>query len=439
MTQLRRALSTFDLTMIAIGGTIGSGIFLTPSLIAQQLPSPAWMLTIWLLGGLLTLCGALAFAELGGMFPGAGGMYRYLSESFGPLFGFLFGWAYLLVVNTGGIAALSLAFASYLGYFIPLSDTGIQLVGAAGLSIVTILNIVGVRVGGIFSDIFTILKLLGIAVLIVAGIGWGSQSLYDTETTGQLPETGMGGAIGVALIGVLWSFGGWQHASFTAGEAKDPTKGVPRAMVIGSLVVTAVYVLANLAYLFAMSPEEIAASPRVAAEAMDHVIGPAGGGLIAMVIFISTFGSTGVYTLTVPRVYYAMAKDGLFFARVAALHPRFHTPVVAILLQSGWALVLIFFWGTFNELISYVVFTDWIFFGLTAAGVLVLRRKRPDLPRTYKALGYPLTPFVFVAVSAWFVLNTMLVKPLQAWVGIAFLALGVPVYLFWSRQKPETR
>ena len=432
---LRAVLSTFDLTMIAVGGTIGSGIFLTPSLVAGQLQTPGLILGIWVAGGIITLCGALSFAELGGMMPRAGGMYAYLTESFGSLAGFLFGWAYLLVVNNGGIAALSLAFATYLGYFIPLDPGETRLTAILGLATVTALNIRGARAGGTFADLFTILKLLGIAFLIIVGLGWGTREIADAAEHLPAPPENLTGALAIAMVGVLWSFGGWQHASFSAAEAKDAARSVPRAMVSGAIIVTTVYLLANLAYLLLLSPQEMGTSQRVASDAMERVLGPAGGTLIALFIFISTFGSTGIYTLTAPRIYFAMAQDGLFFRKVAELHPRFHTPIFAILLQSSWALVLILFWGTFNELISYVVFTDWVFFGLTAAGVFVLRRRKPTAHRPYKTLGYPFTPALFVGAAAWFVVNTLIEKPLQAWAGLAFLALGVPVYFFWKRRS----
>jgi APA family basic amino acid/polyamine antiporter len=366
-------------------------------------------------------------------------MYAYLTESYGGLAGFLFGWAYLLVVNTGGIAALSLAFATYLGYFVPLDAQETQFTAIFGLAFVTALNIRGARAGGTFADLFTILKLLGIAFLIVVGFGWGTRDAAGgTPQPTDLPMD-LTGALAVAMVGVLWSFGGWQHASFSAAEAKDASKSVPRAMVAGAIIVTTVYLLANLAYLLLLSPEEMGMSQRVASDAMEKALGPVGGTLIALFIFVSTFGSTGIYTLTAPRIYYAMAQDGLFFRKVAELHPRFHTPLFAILLQSSWALVLILFWGTFNELISYVVFTDWVFFGLTAASVFVLRSKKPLAHRPYKTLGYPLTPALFVGCATWFVASTLIEKPVQAWAGLGFLALGVPVYFFWKRRrKTET-
>lgn len=438
MPQLKRELSTFDLTMIAIGSTIGSGIFLTPSIVAQNLPSPVWILGVWVVGGIMALCGALTFAELGGMFPSAGGMYVYLSEAYGKPIGFLFGWAYFLVVNTGGIAALSLAFATYLGFFIPLGATGSQAVAIGGLIFLTALNVYGVKPGSIFSDVFTMLKLAGIAGLIIVGFTLGSSHTTDfSAPLAELPM-GLGSALAAAMVGVLWSYGGWQHASFTAGEAKNPTRSVPLAMIIGASVVTVVYLLANLAYLFLLSTPEVASSTRLASDAISKVLGPAGGSMIAFAIFISTFGSVGIFTLTAPRIYFAMANDGVFFARVAEVHPRFHTPAFAIIVQSAWAIVLILFWRTFDQLISYVVFTDWIFFGLTAASVFIFRKRSPDLPRPYRTFGYPVTPAIFVGISLWFVIKTLFEQPAQALAGLAFLALGIVVYYQWKNQPKPT-
>jgi basic amino acid/polyamine antiporter, APA family len=434
MAELKRELSLFDLTMIAIGGTIGSGIFLTPSLIAQELSFPVLILAVWLLGGVLALSGALTFAELGGMIPEAGGVYRFLAESYGGLAGFLYGWAYFLVVNTGGLGALSLAFATYLGYLIPLSPSGVTAVAIGGLILVTVINVLGVRAGGVFSDIFTILKLAGIGGLLVLGFGWGHFGHVDLGLA--WPDTGrsLSGAISVALIGVLWSYGGWQHATYTAAEAKDPATMVPRALVLGAGVVVVVYVAINIAYLMLLPVETIASSKHVAADAAERVLGPVGGSLIALTIFISTFGTAGIYTLTAPRIYFAMARDGVFFKSVAAVHPRYHTPARAILVQTLWGIVLILFWGTFEDLISYVVFTDWIFFGLAGAGVIVLRRKRPEAHRPYRTVGYPFTPLLFTGVAAWFVVSTMIEKPLSSAIGLVFLALGVPVYYYWKRK-----
>jgi basic amino acid/polyamine antiporter, APA family len=438
MTELKRALGRFDLTMIAVGSTIGSGIFLTPALVAHALPSLPWIVGIWFVGGLMALAGALTFAELGGMMPGAGGVYAYLCEAYGPLAGFLYGWAYFFVATGGGIAALSIAFATYLGYFFPMDAGGIRIAALAGLLLVTLLNVRGVKLGGLFSDVFTILKLGGILFLITVGLGWGTQSLWGASTvTSSASPVDLRSMLALAMVGVLWSYGGWQHASFAAAEAKDPRRSVPFAMITGSVIVVAVYLLVNAALLLLLPVSEIAASGRVAADAMESVLGPAGGRIIAAAIFVSTFGTAGIYTLTAPRIYFAMARDGVFFRKVAEVHPRYGTPALAIILQSCWAALCILFWGTFENLISYVVFTDWIFFALAAAAVFVLRKRRPDAERPYRTLGYPLTPIFFIAISVWFVLNTLILKPGEAWAGIAFLALGVPVFYFWKRRLPK--
>ena len=435
---LRRSLSLFDLTLISIGSSIGSGIFLTPALIAQSLDAPIWILGVWLLGGVMALCGALTFAELGAMLPRAGGVYVFLTEAYGGTVGFLYGWAYFLVANTGALGALAIAFSTYFGYFVPLEETGTLAVAIGGIVIVTVINVLGVKAGGIFSDVFTILKLVGIGVLVVAGFGWGSAATSDLFSSLTVGEGGLTSALTLAAVSVLWSYGGWQHATFTAAEAKDPQRTVPRALILGASVVTVVYLVTNVAYLFLLTPAQMASSPRVAADALASVMGPAGGGIIALTIFISTFGTTGIYTLTAPRIYYAMATDGVFFKKVAEVHPKYRTPMFAILLQSVWAIVLLLFWGTYEKLISYVVFTDWIFFALAAAAVFVLRHKQPNAERPYRTAGYPFTPALFVLLAAMFVLYTLIEKPLESGVGLVFLALGIPVYRAWKRSSSRT-
>lgn len=434
---LRRSLSLFDLSLIAIGSSIGSGIFLTPALIAQSLDAPLWILGVWLLGGVMALCGALTYAELGAMLPRAGGLYAFLSEAYGGTIGFLYGWTYFLVVNTGGLGALSIAFSTYFGFFVPLNETGTLAVAIGGIVVVTVINVLGVKAGGIFSDIFTILKLAGIGVLVVAGFGWGSAAATDFFSSLSVGEGGLASAVTLAAVSVLWSYGGWHHATFTASEAKDPQRTLPRALIIGATTVTVVYLITNVAYFFLLSPSEMAASPRVAADALARVMGPVGGSIIALTIFISTFGTTGIYTLTAPRIYYAMAADGVFFRKVAEVHPRFRTPMYAILLQSVWAIILLLFWGTYEKLISYVVFTDWIFFALAAGAVFILRRKQPDAERPYRTLGYPFTPALFILLAVLFVGYTLIEKPLESGAGLAFLALGIPVYRMWRNQKSK--
>ncbi|MBI3578949.1 MAG: amino acid permease [Ignavibacteriales bacterium] len=380
------------------------------------------------------MCGALTYAELGAMMPRAGGVYVFLTEAYGGLIGFLYGWAYFLVANTGALAALAVAFSTYFGYFVPLSHAGQMAVAIGGMVLVTIINVLGVKAGGIFSDLFTVLKLAGIAILLVVGLGWGSSHTTNFAAPLGNLSNGLTSALTLAFVSVLWSYGGWQHATFTAAEAKDPKRTVPLSLIFGALTVTFIYVSANVAYMFLLSPAQMAASPRVASDALSMVMGPLGGSLIALTIFISTFGTTGIYTLTAPRIYYAMANDGVFFKRVAEIHPKYRTPMFSIIFQTVWAIVLILFWGTFESLISYVVFTDWIFFALAAASVFIFRKQRPNAERPYKTFGYPVTPLFFTVVSTLFVAYTLFEKPAEAGAGILFLALGVPVYYYWRKR-----
>jgi APA family basic amino acid/polyamine antiporter len=434
MAELKKELRLYGLTMVAIGSCIGSGIFLTPSQIAGHLPSPFLILFVWGLGGVITLTGALTFAELGAMFPQAGGVYVYLKEAYGDLFGFLYGWVYLVVITSGANAALSIACAYYLAFLFPLNQAGITTVAIIALVVVTAINILRVRAAEVFTNLFTGLKLIGIAAII--GIGFFfTQVKFRFIGSAAQPETGnLLSALGLALIGVLWSYGGWQHASFVAGEARNASRTIPRAMIIGAIVVAVVYLLTNLAYLFLLPVDAIASSQSLAADAVSTII-PFGGALIALLIAISTFGTLGIYTLSAPRIYYAMSKDGLFFKKLSWVHPKFHTPVYAILVQSAWAVVLLLFWGTFEDLITYVVFTDWIFFGLTAAGIFVLRRKRKDMARPYKTLGYPFVPLVFVTITFLFVVNSLIEKPLHAWAGLILMFAALPIYYSFKRRS----
>ncbi len=438
MAEFRRSLTLFDVTMIAIGGTIGSGIFLTPSSIARAIPSPWLMIAVWVAGGLITLAGALTFSEASAMMPRAGGQYAFLARTYGSLVGFLFGWAYFVVVNAGGLGALSVAFATYLGFFVPLGAAGTKIAAVAGLLILTGVNVVGVRAGAIFSDVFTVLKIAGIMGLVAVGFALGSPHTTDFSLAVETGPGGLWGPLALAMVGVLWSYGGWQHATYATAEVINPQRTLPRAMTLAAIAVTVIYLSSNVAYLWLLTPAQMAASPRVAADAVTGVLGNVGGSLISIAIFVSTFGVVGIYTLTAPRIYYAMAADGLFFRKVAEIHPRFHTPAFSIVLQSLWAAVLILFWGTFENLISYVVFTDWIFFALGGASVIVLRRSMPDAERPFKVPFYPVTPLFFVATSAWFVVMTLQQKPEQAWAGLLFLGMGIPVYYYWKRKNRAT-
>jgi APA family basic amino acid/polyamine antiporter len=428
-TTLARRLGLFDLTMIATGAAIGSGIFRTPADIAGHVPNGSTMLLVWALGGVVTICGALTFAELGAMMPRAGGIYAYLSETYGDLVGFLHGWAYFLVVASGAIAALALVFAEYVGVFVPLGEGGTKLLAITTLFVLAVVNVVGVRVAASFSGAMTVLKLGALTALVSVGLFAGPRANDDAPLGVPLSSS----AVAAAMIGVLWSYGGWQHASFAASEAKRPARDVPLGMVLGSGLVTLAYLATNAAYLRLLPFGAIALSKRVAADAVSAAVGPLGARLVAFAIALSAIGTAGIYTLTSPRLYLAMAERGLFFRGVARLHPSFRTPVRAIVLQTTWAAALVVFWGTFENLISYVLFVDWIFFGLAGAAVFILRRRAPDAARPYRVVLYPLTPLVFVAFAAWLVASTLVGQPKQAIAGGALLALGVPAFFAWRR------
>lgn len=434
MSKLARELTLYGLIMVAIGSCIGSGIFVTPSQIAGLIPSPVLILLVWAVGGLITLTGALTFAELGSLFPQAGGIYVFLREAYGGWLAFLYGWAYLIIITSGSIAVLALAFSYYLSFFIPMNGDLKIVVSIAAIIMLTILNVLRAKFGEIFSVIFTGLKILGILIIVGAGIffGSGEHSFSDLSFSGSFNSALS--SFGVALTGVLFSYGGWQHASFLAGEAKNPSRNVPVAMITGAIIVIIIYLLVNTSYMLLLPVSSITTSERVAAEAVSTVL-PWGGLLVAGIIAISTFGTMGIYTLSAPRIYYAMAEDGLFFKGIARVHSIFRTPVNAIIAQSVWAIILLLFWGTFEDLITYTVSVEWIFFTLAAAGIFIFRKKMGTVARPYKTLGYPLTPLIFISINIWFIINITINKPLHMGIGMAFLLLGVPFYLFFKRKN----
>jgi len=434
MTKLAKELTLYGLIMVAIGSCIGSGIFVTPSEIARLIPSPVLILLVWALGGLIALTGALTFGELGALFPQAGGIYVFLKEAYGGWLGFLYGWAYLIIITSGSIAVLSLSFSYYLSYFIPMSETWKMITSIIAIVTLTTLNVFRAKFGEIFSNIFTGLKIAGILIIITVGFIYGSTGFSFSKLSLSPASGATLSGFGVALTGVLFSYGGWQHASFLAGETKNPSRNVPIAMITGALIVTIIYLLVNTGYMLLLPVSAIVDSQKIAAEAVSTVL-PSGGMLVAGIITISTIGTIGIYTLSAPRIYYAMASDGLFFKGIATVHPKFKTPVNAIILQSVWAILLLLFWGTVENLITYTVSVEWIFFTLAAAGIYIFRRRLKDRERPYKTFGYPVTPAIFIGINIWFVLNIMINKPLHMAVGFIFLLLGVPVFLYFRKKQ----
>lgn len=436
-----RQLGLFSATMLVVGGIIGSGIFLNPAVVAARVGTPTLILGVWAIGAAVAILGALVFAELGARRPAAGGGYAYLREGFGPLAGFLYGWALLLIMATGAAAAVAMTCA---GYLLALGgwDPALQQPVAAGaIVLLTAVNMIGVRPAAWSQNLFTILKLAAIAGLVVTGLalavpGGG----VATAPPPIVADHAWPMLIGGALVPVLFAFGGWQQTNFVAEELIAPERTLPRALVLGVLVVAAAYLLVNVAYLRALGPAGLAASTAPAADTMAAVAGQAGRTLITAGIVASTFGFLNLVLLVSPRVYQAMARDGLFFERFARLHPRWRTPVTAIVVQGTWAIVLVYS-GTYGQLLDYVVFADWIFFGLTALTLFALRRRDGTTPATFHAPGHPWTTLAFVAAAAWVVAGSVGSNPGNALRGTLLLLAGIPAYLYWQarRRRPETR
>jgi APA family basic amino acid/polyamine antiporter len=425
--------------MIAIGCTIGSGIFRTPGQVAEPVHLPEYVVLLWVLGGVVALAGALTYAEMGGMFPGAGGLYVYLREAYGDWVGFLYGWLILFVSTSGAIAALSFVCAEHLCYLYgPGADSAWERPLAAGIIIfLTIINLFGVNIGEWIANLFGGTKLIGLVAIIGAGFFFANPQVESANAASAFsttPPQNLMGALALGFMGVLWSYGGWQHASFMAGETRDPQRTVPRAMILGALIITFVYVLANIAYMRLLPLEQLAHSKTVAADALGTITSQ-GGTIMALLIALSTFGSIGVYSVTAPRMYYAMAKDGIFFPKLAEIHPRWRTPVWAMLIQGAWALVLLLFWGTFKDLIEYVTFLDWIGLMLVGTTIFVFRKKRPDAPRSYRTTLYPLTPIVFVGICLWFVCFNLIGSWEKAAAGAVVLGVGALAYKFYFQRK----
>ena len=432
-TELARELSLFDTINIVIGTIIGSGIFLVPSEIARAVRTPSWMLGVWVIGGILTLLGALSLAELGAAMPEAGGIYTFISRAFGRLWGFLCGWMLFTVATSGSIATLGAAFPIYLGAFVPLNPTTTKIAGVLAIAALTWINIVGVKNGARVGNVLTALKVGGLVVMVAAifvlpgptkEAAAASAAAAPALPGGPVPLT----AVGVALVAVLWAYEGWHDVSFAAGELRDPQKNFPRAAIGGVAIVIALYLLANVAYLMVLTPAEIAATDKPALLAMTRVTGQWGGKILTAAILCSMLGAMNALILAGPRAYYQMAKDGLFFDRVKRVHPKWRTPVEALLFQALWATFLVLFIGGFSQLFTYVIFGGWIFYALAVLSVMALRRKEPGLHRPFRVPGYPIVPIVFALTAFAIVLNTLVQTPREATFGLAFIALGVPVY-----------
>lgn len=438
MINLPRTLGLRDLTLLTIGSVIGSGIFLVPGAVLRQVGGliiPA--LLVWLVGGVLSLLGALTYGELGAMKPAAGGLYVYIRDCFGRLPAFLFGWTLFFVVSSGAVATLAVAFSSYLGEFLPLTPLLEKLIAVLMIAAVTTVNVIGTRASANLQNWTTAAKVLGILLMSITllWLGRGFQGSSSVMWPAHY-NASLASGFGLAMLGVLWAYEGWQFVTYNAGEVVNARRNLPLGLVVGAASLIGIYLIANLAYLAALGPDGVAKSNRLAATAISTVVSPGAAKLISLVILISIFSAANGIMLTSPRVYFAMARDGLFFQRLAVVHPRFKTPAFAVIAGAIWSMLLAIT-GTFEQLLTYVVFVGWIFYALAAASIFVYRRRAPDAERPYRVPGYPITPLLFVIAAAALALNTIITQPMRAGIGLGIVLLGAPAFLMW-RKKPGT-
>lgn len=454
---VKRELGTFDATMIIVGSMIGSGIFIAPSIMAGWVQTPGIFLGLWIFGGLFTLLAALSYGELASMEPKAGGQYAYLREAFGPFAGFLYGWTLFLVIQTGFNAAVSIAFAKYLGVFVPtlseahkvLSIGGFyvnsaQLVGCLVIAVLTTINILGVRHGATVQNFFTVTKIAAVLALVAVGLSlWngGSEAFRPVFEPRMGPSaTGMifMAALAVPLSKALFAYDAWNTVTFVAEEVKNPERSIPTALVVGAVLTMAIYVLANMSYMATIPLPEMAnvAENRIAQTVGKIFFGDFGNTLVIIAILISTFGCVNGMILGGARVIFAMARDGLFFSSCAKLHPTRGTPATALIFQGIWSIVLVLS-GSYNELLTYTTFAAVLFGSLTVLGVFVLRIKQPFRPRPYKCLWYPVTPALYLLIAVPFLVYVVIGDPVSTGIGIVLVLTGIPVY-FWRKKNRPT-
>lgn len=431
--SLEPVLGVRDGIAIVVGTVIGSGIFLVPGPIAQHLPSLGLVLLVWIVGGILSLFGSLSIGELASTYPGAGGLYIYLRHIYGKPLAFLYGWALFSLIQSGSIATLASGLALYASKIFILSPLQLKALPIACILLFSLVNLVGIRVARAVQNIGTISKLIGIALVFGLLIARGHTSLLHI-TLNTRPSSSILVEFGIALVAVLWGYEGWHVVSFTAGEFKSPARDLPRSLLWGTLIVTAIYLLLTLAYYAVLSPVEMSQSSSAASSAIKAAWGQSAMLLVSAVILVSILGSLNGMILTAPRVYYAMAKDGVFLSKFGQISARFRVPVFAIIVQAVWSSALTLM-GSFQQLFTYVVFTAWIFYGLTVLGVILLRRRNTTPSSSFRTPGYPWVPIIFVLAAAGIALSTILADPLHAAYGIGLVLLGVPLYLVFKTRK----
>jgi APA family basic amino acid/polyamine antiporter len=432
--KLPRVLGAFDLVGLTLGSVIGSGIFLVPAIVFTQTGGhlgPA--LLVWTVGGVLSLLGALTYAELAAMKPEPGGIYVYIRDAFGGFLAFLYGWALFFVIASATVATLAVAFTSYLREFVELSPFASMAVAVAMIAVITVINVLGTRGSANVQNWTTALKVGAILLMSVLLIN-GGHELPNTSWAIPSLDTSLLAGMGAAMLGVLWAYEGWHFVTFSAGEVVNPQRNFPRGIIIGTAALIGIYLLANIAYVAALGVERGMASERIASEAVTAILGGGAGKLVALAILVSMFSAANATVLTATRVYFAMAQDGVFFKRMGMVHPAWKTPAFAIVASCAWSAVLAAS-GTFEELLTYVVFVGWAFYSVGAASIFWFRRNRADAARPFRAPGYPLTPLLFIAIAAVIVINTIWLQPVRAAIGTGLVLLGIPVYGFWKGRK----
>jgi APA family basic amino acid/polyamine antiporter len=433
--ELVRQLSMWDSAAIIVGTIIGSGIFLMPGLVARNLGSPGLVLITWVLGGFMSLLGALIFAELTSFMPATGGIYVFLKDAFGSMASFVFGWLYLLAIKPAAVATITIGVATYLRELVPLSDMGVNAAAIALIVLLSTIHYRGVRLGSSVMNFLTALKILLIAAFIILGLtssradwgalGGGAAGAFSLDTLSS---------IGVALALVLWAYDGWADISYIAGEVKNPGRSLPAAIVLGTIGVIVIYMLMNIVFLITVPMDQMMASERVAADSARTLLGAGGATFVSIAILISITGSANGSVMLGPRVFYRMGADGYFFRWVGKVHPRFRTPANAVIAQAVWASVLALS-GTFEQLSNLFIFTTWLFFVLSTVALFVFRRRYPDRDRPYRTRGYPWVPVLFLIIAIAMLSNSLIQRPLESGIGLAFAALGIPVYFLVFRRS----
>jgi APA family basic amino acid/polyamine antiporter len=435
MSELRRVLGLRDLVLLTVGAVIGSGIFIVPAFVLAQTGGSLVMSSlVWLVAGVLSLLGALTYGELSAMNPEAGGLYVYIRDGFGKFTAFLYGWTLFFVISSGAVATLSVAFAAYLRELLDYSPFVARLISIAMIVTVTFINVRGTRHSADVQNWTTIFKALALFAMGLALLLVGDHLRAAPAAPAAARDAQFYSALLTAMIGVLWAYEGWQFVTFSAGETINPQRTFPRGIVAGTVILILLYCLANAGYVSALGPDAAAKSERIAAEAMSTQFGSLAGKLVVIPIVVAMFSAANAITLTSPRVFFAMARDRVFFSKLAEVHPRFGTPATAVIAMNAISVVLAAT-GTFEQLLTYVVFTGWIFYGLGAASIFVYRRKLPQAPRPFRVPGYPLTPLLFVIAAGAIVGNTFYAQPVRALVGIGIVLIGAPVYLMWHKSQ----